>query len=535
MFDRNLSSWPARCRAVPFLAGLSLASLAGAAHSSSGSQIASGSSGTAGFGVSIDLDGELAVIGAPGSFTAPGSVVVLGHAGEEWVELAVIDPLPGAVLHGFGQAVALSGERLAVGAPLAPALFASAAGRVYVYDRQPDGAWHLSASLAAEVPMTAGLFGSALALDGDRLVVGEPGADRAWAFHFDSDSWSLAAELPDPSDAGDEFGASVALAGNVALVGSPGRDYGGVDGGAVYGFFESGGTWLFEEGLYPDSPQAGSRFGASLAVDGLVALIGAPGRAVGGLTAAGEVVTMERHPLGGWQQTDVRAADMPMAGARFGSAVDLDDAFAVVGAPGNIGAGSAHVFRQPNSGGLDLLDVVTGSESEDGDLFGAAVVLAGNAVLIGAPGPGEATLYTLPDLLGSADELSVLLGGTQQMLLNAGAHHAGDVYLVLGTASGTSPGTWFDGHAIPLNVDLYTVMTLTSPAKGIVSGSLGVLDACGRGGATLELPPGAFPSLAGTELHHAYLLFDVGVPIPSTSYASSALGLSLTDNVVQKP
>ena len=48
--------------------------------------------------------------------------------------------------------------------------------------------------------------------------------------------------------------------------------------------------------------------------------------------------------------------------------------------------------------------------------------------------------YQAPALLaGLGDGLSLALGGTQALVLDAGTVHAGQLYLVLGTTSGDSP------------------------------------------------------------------------------------------------
>lgn len=127
-------------------------------------------------------------------------------------------------------------------------------------------------------------------------------------------------------------------------------------------------------------------------------------------------------------------------------------------------------------------------------------------------------------LVADAAALSLSAGGTVGLSLLAGPGHAGGVYLLLGSASGTSPGVPVDALTLPLNPDGYLTYTLLSPA-GLLSGSLGLLDPAGSAQATLTVPAGANPTLAGLVLHHAFLVF--GGPAGQAQLASNPVALNL--------
>lgn len=120
--------------------------------------------------------------------------------------------------------------------------------------------------------------------------------------------------------------------------------------------------------------------------------------------------------------------------------------------------------------------------------------------------------------------VSVSSGGVQNMVLDADAAHASQVYLVLGTLSGTRPGSRFGSLTLPLNPDAYFTFTLGSP-NTLIAGSLGTLDSNGRAAASFRLPPGLPASLAGTLLHHAFLAVNA-VPL-RFDLASNAVPLTL--------
>ena len=90
--------------------------------------------------------------------------------------------------------------------------------------------------------------------------------------------WVRQATLTAPTGAnGDQFGASVAVDGNIAVVGAPVRDFQyASNAGAAYVFTRSGTTWSYAAELKALDLHAGDAFGASVAIDGTTVIIGAP-------------------------------------------------------------------------------------------------------------------------------------------------------------------------------------------------------------------------------------------------------------------
>lgn len=169
-------------------------------------------------------------------------------------DAAVVAPpelLPHAPRTGdaFGSAVAVSGDRLAVGVPGLDAA-GSDSGVVLIYDTA--GA---EPALVATVTPTSGdtgdRFGEALAFapSGDLLAVGAPQADAGatlagavYVFEVVGDDWVEQAVIADASR-GDRFGAAVAFAGDVLVIGAPGSDAAARSGGAVFRFVREGERW----------------------------------------------------------------------------------------------------------------------------------------------------------------------------------------------------------------------------------------------------------------------------------------------------
>ncbi len=113
---------------------------------------------------------------------------------------------------GFGEAVAVQGDVAVIGAS---EWNYSGEGYAYIY-RRVDGAWQEEARLAAEDrspippqerrPLPGQRFGSDVALDGNLLAVGAPGADRmagaVYVFEYEGQTWRQTAKLSPPQ--GDE-------------------------------------------------------------------------------------------------------------------------------------------------------------------------------------------------------------------------------------------------------------------------------------------------------------------------------------------
>ncbi|MEM7204002.1 MAG: aryl-sulfate sulfotransferase [Planctomycetota bacterium] len=101
--------------------------------------------------------------------------------------------------------------------------------------------------------------------------------------------------------------------------------------------------------------------------------------------------------------------------------------------------------------------------------------------------------------------------------LVAGTPHAGSAYVLLGSASGTTPVLPLGGGAtLPLRWDAYTAFTLTNAGGPALPEFVGVLDAQGRATANLRLPP--LPGLEGITFHHAFAVVDsVSLAVTSTS------------------
>ena len=188
-----------------------------------------------GFGSSLSLSGTTLAVGsaatAVGSDDCAGSVEIYVNEGSTWTFQTKLGP-PESPTQGddFGLSVALDGDTVVVGAPHE---CSDAPGSVSVFVRSGTS-WSLQQQLAPDSSATDDRFGAATAISGDTAVVGMPRCGQytdscvttqvpyAYAFDRSGTAWTLQQRLV-ASDvvSGDAFGAAVALQGSTAVAGAP--------------------------------------------------------------------------------------------------------------------------------------------------------------------------------------------------------------------------------------------------------------------------------------------------------------------------
>ncbi|MBW2254042.1 MAG: tandem-95 repeat protein [Deltaproteobacteria bacterium] len=245
------------------------------------------SDGVAGdrFGTSVAVDGTYAVIGAnkdDGNGTA--FVFERDAATGLWVEVAKLTASDGDGNDYFGAAVALQGSTALVSA----SSYNMGQGKVYVFERDSGtGVWSEVKTFMASVPVYNSGFGSTLAMDADRAVVGAQDTDElgnsagsAHVFEVNGGTgeWTeVATLLASDGDELDKFGRSVDIDGDRVIVGS-GKDLIDDNSGQAYLFERDGtGTWSESCRIAPADTTQSQFFGSSVGVFGDLLVIGADG------------------------------------------------------------------------------------------------------------------------------------------------------------------------------------------------------------------------------------------------------------------
>ncbi len=334
----------------------------------------------------------------------------------------------------FGSWIAMSGDTVVVGAPSESSAAtgvngnqnsnsAANAGAAYVFVRNGN-TWTQQAYLKASNTGAQDLFGIAVAISGDTIVVGAQGESSAatgingnqadnsaanagavYVFVRNGTTWTQQAYLKaSNTNAQDFFGRSVAISGNTLVVGAIGEasaatgingnqlDNSAPESGATYVFVRNGTTWTQQ--AYLKSSQAGdTHFGFAVAISGDTAVVGDE-------DPTGAAYVFVRSGTTWTQQARLTASNAD-AGDFFGMAVAISgdtvlvgaqyEASAATGINGNQSdntapqAGAAYVFVRSGSSWTQQA-YLKGSNTEAGDRFGIRLAISGDTALVGAFG-----------------------------------------------------------------------------------------------------------------------------------------------------
>jgi hypothetical protein len=191
----------------------------------------------------------------------------------------------------------------------------------------------------------------------------------------------------------DNFGWAVAVSGDVAVVGARRCDVPGQsDAGCAYVFERNAGgaeNWGQVRKLVASDAAASDYFGASVAVDGDVIVVGAYGNDdVGSLSGSTYLFERNEGGAGNWGQVAKLGPGDQAGGQVFGFSVAFDGTQIVVGAYGDDEAGSsagaAYVFEQDGGGIWRERQKLLASDAGSGDWFGQAVAVRAGTVVVGA-------------------------------------------------------------------------------------------------------------------------------------------------------
>jgi hypothetical protein len=336
--------------------------------------------GTRDVGWAVALDGDTAIVTSRNM----GVAYAFQRVGDQWARPHTLRGT--GIGEGFGTSVAIQGDTAVIGADGDDSA-ATNAGAIYVFTRT-DGTWRRTAKLVAPDAARDDGFGIAVAIDGNHIVAGafraNAGAEdagAAYVFQRSGDGWALDQKLVvnDPLW-NDQAGRSVAIDGRWVVLGAPARY-----GGQAYVFRRGplGVRWRQNATLQADEDETGDEFGLAVAVAGSTILVGAHEAWDDFRSGAAYVFT---HGDGGWDQRAKLVPGDDADGDSFGRSVALTDGMAVVGAPysdqGGAARGAAYVFT--GSGNRWTQQARLRGDGDDASMFGFSVAASGKLVVVGA-------------------------------------------------------------------------------------------------------------------------------------------------------
>jgi hypothetical protein len=361
------------------------------------------------FGSSVAISGNTLVVGAPSEDSAEtgtsgqgtsngaidsGAAYVFTRTAGVWTQEAYLKASNTGAGDQFGWSVAISGDTLAVGAPLEDSAARTINGGV-----------------------------------SDESNNGASNAGAAYVFVRSGQAWTQEAYVkPLNADPGDDFGVSVALSGDTLAVGATGEAGDGVAldpfnnlapvSGAAYVFVRNAGVWTQQAYLKASNPNVSDTFGWRLALDGDTLAVSAPledsaDHGVGAdgsdnnAASAGAVYVFVRNGSNVWSQQAYLKASNPGSLDSFGWDLGLSGDRLAVGAPGEDSAGpgennavpvtnesnqsdnglatagAVYVFERSGTS-WSQLDYLKASNPGSGDGFGVSVAVGGATVAAGA-------------------------------------------------------------------------------------------------------------------------------------------------------
>lgn len=237
------------------------------------------------FGSSVSLSGDRVAIGADrsgydGEYRGKVYIFETGADTDQWIQSATLQADGEIVSDYFGYSVSLDGDRLLVGAPK-DVVNGQPSGKVYVfeYDEKRND-WSPAAQLMADEPAPGGRFGTAVTLDGERALIGannQPSTHSrgaAYIFEYDhgDEVWRQTDKIESKRQK-NRFGTAVALDGDSLLVSAPSPRQRMVEAYDDQG--DSPGGWTYQSTIKgpADARYTQHPFGYSTALAGEHALI----------------------------------------------------------------------------------------------------------------------------------------------------------------------------------------------------------------------------------------------------------------------
>ncbi|MBL6645177.1 MAG: HYR domain-containing protein [Flavobacteriales bacterium] len=350
------------------------------------------------FGSAVAMDGEVLIAADDNEH-----VEVFRKAGDGSWSLEAVIPAPiSGTEFGAREALATNGDWIAIGAKLDDT-YENNAGAVHMY--KYDGLdWQYTGSLSHMAPfgsIVTDWFGMAVAMDGNRMVVGsraENGVGAAGAVHYFEynamlDMWLESGFIASQHTEGNstsKFAESVDISGDYMIVGEHRNNTNGQFAGAahIYAFYNQ--CWHHQNVFYGHNAQ--DILGKDVAISGTTAVAGSPFADTDDLNEAGAVTLYRLLPFSGgdsaWAETAHFAPDGTSQGDWVGSAVDIDGSLLAVGVPRDdefiINGGAGYFLFDCTDGALTCVNEGFACDAMQNDRLGFDVAVSEGLAAIGA-------------------------------------------------------------------------------------------------------------------------------------------------------
>ncbi|MFZ9520626.1 MAG: FG-GAP repeat protein [Silvanigrellaceae bacterium] len=520
------------------------------------------------FGSSVSLSGDTLAVGAPredsnqttitngsgtntdNSLSDSGAVYVYKRTGNAWAQEAFLKSANATASHGFGGAVTLSGDTLAVAGTAFPV-------GVFVYKRT-GSTWAQEAYVMGANAASGDYFGMSVSLSGDTLAVGANEEDSnqttitngtttnpnnsllesgaVYVYKRTGISWAQEAFIKAANaGSGDFFGFSVSLSGDTLAVGAQKEDSNqntitngtsassddlSTDSGAVYVYRRTGSTWRQE--AYVKAANAGTNdlFGGSVSVSGDTLAVGATNESskqntiTNGTTASADnsaswagAVYVYRRTGSVWAQEAFVKTVNARGSQTFGESVSLSgDTLAVTSIresssqttitngttasfdTSKVQSGALYIYKR--TGNLwEQEAYVKPANADANEFYGHSVSISGDTVAVGSDNE-DSNQITITNGATASPDNSRPDSGAVYIYRRSGRLFDPIEVVASSSSSASFDVTWRSENTGTANGTVKVVYGTTEPAAQCSSGTLAFSGTAGSASVTSGLVPG---------------------------------------------
>ncbi|MES2774062.1 MAG: FG-GAP repeat protein [Bacteroidota bacterium] len=301
------------------------------------------------FGGAVAIDGNYLIAGSYADETngnvQQGAAWIFFYNGVNWVEQQKLINTTGVADEWFGESVDISGDIAVVGAPQADDLANVDEGKAFAFKRNGT-VWGQTGVFTGSGGSAGDYFGNSVAIDNGYFVVGAPfyrtggiTMGAAHTYFFNGTSWTIQTKLLASDQlSGDLFGISVAINGSTALIGCRDKTTSFTDDGAAYIYTRSGTIWTQRAKLLAPDGHANANFGWSVSISGDYCIVGTPNHyrqnACGTNVTSSEGQAYVFKKMGAiWENYLVMTLPRGQSGDLYGHAVSIDGLYVSATAP----------------------------------------------------------------------------------------------------------------------------------------------------------------------------------------------------------
>ena len=363
------------------------------------------------FADAVSISGKRALIGVKkgGPVNGAGAAYIFEFDGNNWNEVAILEPSDVDFGDEFGSSVSLLGERAAISSISDN----NESGSVYIFEFDGNS-WLETAKLTSSDSQDEDNFGFSVSLSTDKILIGAPYHDRAggpfdmnagaaYIYGYDGTNWQQTIKLTPATDVGAVFGSAVNLSETRAVIGAFNDGLiSGSPGGSAFVFEFNGANWVEDQKLKPsDVTDTTGFFGHAASHSGDKIIIGDYIRS--------RAYIFEKQ-VNSWVETEIISID---DNSLFGFSVSLSGDKVLIGEPSQNNLTGRAFMYEPMGADWVQTEIFMANDGLQGDSYGSTLDFDGATVLIGAPGgnsvdsnrPAAAYIYNVNTLFKNGFEI----------------------------------------------------------------------------------------------------------------------------------